>query len=109
MRVLIIDSIKSESANFNKLIKESGYDTVTALSVKDAFQQMRNDTFDAVVASKLIVGIPGNIVKKLFSQSEKTSKLPYFEFNSFQEDQDSVLEFLQQHKTPEAGDDNKKN
>lgn len=102
MRVLVIDPIKSESADFCKLIKQSGHEAVPAPSAKEAFQLIRKDPFDAVVASKMIIDIPSNIIGMLFKQSGKASNLPFFEVDSFKKDGDSIIEFIKTLKTGEA-------
>ena len=94
MRVLVINPVKSDLKNFCSLIEKGEHTAVSALTAKDAFESMRKDSIDAVIASKMTPDIPSGLMKQMFKQSDKASALPFMEVDSFKEDQKSVIEFL---------------
>ena len=101
MRVLVIDPIKSELKNFTSLVEKSGHNAIPSLTAKDAFQQIRKEPIDVVVASKMTVDIPSNLIGMLLKQSDKNSALPFLQVESFAKDENKVIEFLNSQKTGE--------
>src|SRR3990172_13294188 len=75
-RILVVDDSNTNTFLLNAILTERGYQTVTALSVKEANASISKQNPDLILLDLLMPKISGFDFLQLLKSDEKTSNIP---------------------------------
>ncbi|HJZ41480.1 MAG TPA: response regulator [Bacteroidales bacterium] len=75
-RILVVDDSNTNTLLLNAILTERGYQTVTALSVKEANASISKQNPDLILLDLLMPKISGFDFLQLLKSDEKTSNIP---------------------------------
>jgi CheY-like chemotaxis protein len=75
-RILVVDDSNTNTLLLNAILTEKGYQTITALSVREANASISKQNPDLILLDLLMPKISGIDFLKLLKSDEKTSNIP---------------------------------